>query len=405
MPATATTDDDLTLAIREVKILAAGKLLGLGELRYGVQPSPFRDDKKPSFSIYKGRNGGDRWHDHATGQDANLFGFVMEACPAWSKAQVAEAILKWSGREPGAHKITKARAAEAARKKEMAIDAGRRSDLRALPELSRSPAWAPEVAERFEEGVSHLAADEETADRIGDERGWFYNQTTEPLIKAGLMGKPRLPWSDGKDNRRGVAFVVQRPDWSDLARPKLVTVGYHQRWTFNDARSWLYVPYPPKKITGPFQRVLEGLGQKCHPYPFVIGKLQDPSIVVILEGQWDAVSFHTAAGGEDFDGLVFGIRGANSITPFLAAWGPWLRRRRPRVWMIGDADKAGRRWQHAEHRPGHWPEWSFLDRIRAMEPDRLAITFSKRGKDFNDYYREKYPTPDQMEAWMAKEGL
>ena len=73
-----------------------------------------------------------------------------------------------------------------------------------------------------------------------------------------------------------------------------------------------------------------------------MGDLDAPELLVILEGEWDAVSFFAACGwfhDAAFPGgvAVFGMRGSGSVGKFLAAYGSWLKINRPAV-LLMDVD-------------------------------------------------------------------
>lgn len=63
-------------AKRRVPLSAAARALGLGELKpKGVQRSPFREDRHPSFSV----TGDALWRDHSTGEGGDVVSFIARA--------------------------------------------------------------------------------------------------------------------------------------------------------------------------------------------------------------------------------------------------------------------------------------------------------------------------------------
>lgn len=89
---------------------------------------------------------------------------------------------------------------------------------------------------------------------------------------------------------------------NEYQRQRLVDCGYHQRFvtirkaddgTVLRGKHWVFVPYVPEagKVRSEFQRSLLAGGRSVAPLPFVIGDLDNPRLVVIFEGQWDALSF------------------------------------------------------------------------------------------------------------------
>jgi len=117
---------------------------------------------------------------------------------------------------------------------------------------------------------------------------------------------------------------------------------------------------------------------------------------------------------------VVGVRGASGVDTLLAYFGSWLERERPAVLVLADNDQAGRKWDTAEpmdatvpgspllptfaekllRRPGQLasePEW--VPRARRVEVRRVAKI---HGKDFNDYWKARKPSPAAMMKWLRE---
>jgi hypothetical protein len=280
-------------------------------------------------------------------------------------------------------------------------------------------------------------------EEIAKARGWPLHWVAE-VVAGQKMG---CPWERGatpgaKYAARQRAFVVEQPR---MAAGGLVLeqVGYHQHW-FMPAKDgkpankgWLYVPSTPKREPrGEFERELvayslaNGSTQEAPrslvpALPFVLGDLVNTKVIVILEGQWDAITFYGACGFfEESEpppkGLaVFGIRGAQGLDVFLGAWAPWLRRLRPRAWVIADNDAAGGTWRDQPEAEAGLPRPPSLgDRLIAAgcgggehdEARAPVISWLKKGnwgKDFNDYYKAfngKFG-PEKMAAWLRLHGI
>jgi hypothetical protein len=234
-------------------------------------------------------------------------------------------------------------------------------------------------------------------DALAERRGWP-DSWVDILCDLGIVSWPDLPWS----GKRYPAFRVDMPDGTP--------VGYHQRiWTEEDGPAWLFVPYAPAVASSVFTGKLRdyaagrGDGRLVQPFPFVLGKPANAEVWIITEGQWDAITVYGALGGFDdsFDLplAVFGLRGAKGGPGmFLSAYGPLLRKVRPRLWLMPDNDPASRWWDSVSQwdAQGRPVPLSFTDRIRKFVGDRAVIQVTRvdsaYGKDFNDYWRAKRPT-------------
>ena len=394
-----------------VSICDAAQRLGV-ELKPGLQSSPFRGDKQPSFSVFE-RDGRQYFKDHAVEEHkGGVWRFVQLARPAWGKREIAQFLLAAAGLEDRpAPRPAVAELRRREKEREDRIDTVHQSMRTHLLSFPCPDGWSSTVAERYGEGQRRLREDAALRAKIEEQRGWMPGVVME-LADIGLVSYPLLPWFDGGDQgaRHGLAWRVDRPVMSgDGTRLEMRPVGYHQRWwSRSTGKSWLYVPHAAKGVKSAFQAALKQEGAQIPALPFVIGTVQQPGLVVILEGQWDAVTFYAANGArEDFRAAVFGLRGASSVEVFLAFYATWLSRVRPKVWLIGDADEAGRRWASGKRRPGQMAEWTFVDRLEAYGAREIVTSYlrGQHGGDFNDYYREAKPTAEEMAGWRNAVGL
>jgi len=360
--------------------------------RDGLRTSPFREDRKPSFSIYGGLN---RYKDQATDEPAGgVWTFVAACRPEWSKRDIAQYLieragLQWDERAPKSKSLTelrKERQEQARLKREKLLRDAKKGLDPGRVQLPKHP-WPEFVAERYREGLTDPG---HRIDRLAQKRQWPV-EWVDVLCDMGLISFPALPWSE----RRFPAFPV-----TDATHQH---VGYHQRiWSQDDGPAWLYVPYHPRQGNNRFTSQLQEYahdkdGPFVPPLPYVLGDPASATLWILTEGQWDAITIFGLMGGLDdvFDlpVAVFGLRGAEAgPVTFLAAYGPMLRRHKPHIWMIPDNDKAGA-WDgrgkdqgFAAPRP-----WSFASKLldyvgrnRRIPVSRIPARF---GKDFNDYYR------------------
>lgn len=127
-------------------------------------------------------------------------------------------------------------------------------------------------------------------------------------------------------------------------------------------------------------------GQSIPAMPFIIGEFTTARLLVITEGQWDAITFALAAGWLGQDAAwpdwvcVIGIRGANGINPFLTHYAAhWPRN--PKCFLLADDDTAGTTWFESSN-----GQPSFADRLadRCME---VHVQVVSGAKDFNEAWK------------------
>jgi len=380
--------------------------LGLVDVREGAgQKSPFRDDKKAgSFSVQKSY-----FKDHAHDEHAGgHLKFVELARPGFSPKERVEFVIRAAGMEP--EKMSTGRMKAVAKEKRSALHRRQADKVVEIPKLGMEEPgpMAARVRDRWNDGQAALA---DYMAKLAESRGWD-ERVMRALVGMNKTACPTLPWSD---KHRGWAWMVEKPVFSG-GKAGLVPVGFHARYKIFKKgepvqKRWVYCPYIPEKATSAFQKHLQSLKVKLPAYPFVMGKIDSPRLVVILEGQFDAVSFALAFGWLK-DGIppgivVFGLRGVSSPNVFLAAYGAWVRRHKPFIWIIGDNDEAGKGID--KHKPADLnkivKEPSFIDRLRAQGCTVHAELVNHPGcKDFNDVWQAAPPSIETMNKWADHVG-
>lgn len=318
------------------------------------------------------------------------------------------------------------------------------------------PGWPECVRDRFAEGWEFLRGDAKAQAKLAEARGWPV-AWVEELINLEQISYALERGCDRPDDRwarRQKAFRVEIPILSNRltlpssdGRAQLAAavdwrpVGYHQR-IFVPARGeeparklWMFLPSFPKfAARSKYERAIveEGKARGLRyesvdehgnggereafiaPAPFVLGDVDRARVIVILEGQWDAITFFGACGWfhdtSPASGVaVFGVRGAQGVVPFLSYWRDWIYAHRPRAWIIADNDAAGGTWREApKAKPGELQPPSFADKLVAAGCRDVRVSWLKPGawgKDFNDYYRAAKPDAGKMTRWMQKVGI
>jgi hypothetical protein len=401
------SDNQLAIAFESVSIVQLAHELGFTDLREGAgQRSPFREDRKAgSFSVQRSYFK-DHAHDEHSGGHIK---FVELAKPAWSKKECIEFIIRAAGMEPERQSAGTVR--RVMNEKRERLYTREQLKVSEIPKLDgvEPPPWPGRLRERWNEGQAAIL---EHLGDLAESRGWPA-AAMRSLIGMNKTSLPLLPWCDDGGNRRGWGWLVEKPVFSG-ARSELVPVGFHSRYkVFTKGappdKRWVYCPYVPERQTSNFQRWLADFRVRLPAYPFVLGDLSAPRLVVILEGQFDAVSFALAwgwlAAGLPPGVVVMGLRGVSSPMVLLAAYGPWLRRNKPFVWLIGDNDEAGRRLVERKNAARLGGEPSFVDRLRAQGCTVAGRFYAVEGcKDFNDLWRAHAPDVGDMERLAAEAG-
>lgn len=418
----------------------------------GVVRSPFREDKPPgNFSVFaEGRAFSDKARADVKG---GVWEFVALTRPGAESKEVARVLVERAGLSwpewrdfakdaaaaPAEDDAAKAkRLREERRARERAEQARRdqaERERRAARDgqarhVGKLEAWPVCVEARWKEGAEHRDGRMETVHKLCVKRGWPV-EWSDMLAGLDLLAFPVEAWAEvgSAGAKRMVAFRVEAPVVYRTAA-KLETVGYHQKFmNFSTKQGgWRFLPASkrPERAEdrwSSYERALVGVAKArgvesgramVPPLPFVAGCLDAPRLVVILEGQWDALTFMGALGclHPDIEGprdvVFFGIRGVNGTQAFVDHWGAWVRAVKPLVWLLPDNDgaKTGGQWfppaRAAERKAG---VTYFSERLLRMGARRVKVTPLREGaggKDFNDYYKAAKPAPAAMWRWMEK---
>lgn len=271
------------------------------------------------------------------------------------------------------------------------------------PIESPAPVLAPGMdevlARSWSDAVERLKKDPSRIESIAKWRGYSV-ETVRWANERGLIGL--LPflgvWRE--------VFLVERPELSgkdhrgsDDGQPsssaslcssevrvsspaQFVSVGYHVRLGPKTAgnpgnkASWRYMP--------------TGIGN----WPFVIGNVATAKVIFLLEGQWDALALldcHDSGQANPLISIpqaewrvaIVGMRGSTSWKRFIEYY-RW--RDDVIAFVLGDSDTAGKTWCEED---------GFIAQLRPR-CSRVWGMFPKRGKDFNDVWKERLITRDRL---------
>lgn len=382
----------LSEALSRLDLLQVAGALGV-DLKKGIQSRPGEKESKPSFSVFEGEHGL-AWKDHASGEGGGVWQFVLWSRPDWSKKEVAEWLIVLAGLDPKDGKKTNRQLRDDLTRKRTEAARAHFKKPFDVPSLPRMSPMAPHVRERYKQGWVGLGEDQKRREDLAAQRDWPLAWVDDLRVR-GLIADPVLPWHEPglKGAQRGFAFLVQAPKLSrDCRIEGFVSVGYHQRFRTKEGRSWLFVPHKPQRqAKTAMDHALIDAAQTIVPLPFVIGE-PSADLWVILEGQWDAVTFFNVWQSCENPRAVFviGIRGAQGTGVFLSAYGKTMKSFHPSVWCISDNDAAGRRWSEPpEHNPAEFTPHTFLDQLTAWGASKLVHTMlpvTESTKDFNDWY-------------------
>lgn len=322
-------------------------------------------DRNKSFSVYPDPKGsGDRWKNFATDEGGDVIDFVQKFTGCTQPESIA-LLRQWMGftkkpliehpnRRTPAQRRPQSAPSQASPMPSPPASSSLSDNFKAKP-------MPPAEQKLWDDGVRYLAVDSDFAAEIDLWRGWSLG-TTSRLVGSGLISAPMLR------DRRAVAFVVQAP-----RRGGWEPIGFHARHNPADdiaCKSW---SFHPKGIPA---------------LPFVMGPFSASRLIVILEGQWDLLSFADGAGWLETPGSwpeeisTVGIRGATSWRTFLRHWLPhWPVA--PKILIFPDADEAGQRWKgdFAEQLRDHAVS------VHILSPRAGA------GKDFSDLHKARPFTP------------
>jgi hypothetical protein len=334
--------------------------------------APHREDRQQSFSIYRNESGDWRFKDF-TGEQGGLVGFVMLA--GMDKAAAAHWLMEKAG-TPRVHQP-------------IAPSPRPQADI-APRRLEKLPPMPVEAMATWSEGVDYLEANAGAVEKLAAFRGWP-PAWAQYLVECAAVSMPLY------HGQRTIAFLVATPE----ARTNppggqiiMRDIGFHCRLEPRDGEakaSWRFVPNEKEHR------------QTTPALPYIIGGswFDSARLLVITEGQWDALTFAFAAGwlGEGCrwpDGVcLIGIRGASGVSSFLHHYG--------RFWpgganclLLPDGDASGGKWFEGAE--------SFADQL-AARCRKVAVVRCAPHKDFNDLHRAMPVTPDQITQLLGSHGM
>ncbi len=305
---------------------------------------PFHDDGKNSFSVHQNPAGRWRWKCFAGCGSGDEVAFLAQL-HGTSNRDACREVIRMAGTAAIASFTPLPRSAKA-------------TTRQPLPPMPAS------VADAWREGVHHFQANESSILQLAQLRSWTDNFTRH-LVNRGVVS---LPLYHG---RRGFAFEVVVPEGPRrgmLTRP----VGYHARlYDLHGDVTWRFVPNTKEH------------GQTTPSLPFLIGNIERAELLIIAEGQWDALTVGLAMDwlGEGCiwpsNVCVIGIRGASGTTTFLEYYSPYISCT-SKCLLLPDADRAGAPWWTGDR--------SFAEQLHRSCSD-VVVSRCSRHKDFNDLYR------------------
>jgi hypothetical protein len=254
------------------------------------------------------------------------------------------------------------------------------------------PAIPREVEAAWIEGIEYFfdIKNVERVEQLSEFRGWPLDFTMF-LIESGLISYPVYKDKQTGKAQRGLAFQVVVPEKDNGGRMVQRPIGYHIRLKPNagEKAPWRFIPNEAQH------------GQSIPALPFVLGDFDIAKLLVITEGQWDAITFALAAGGLG-EGCnwphgvgVIGIRGAQGVNTFLK----YYRRFWPsqaNCLVLADNDSAGRGWYSGDD--------SFAAKLGKLCA-KVAVVDCAPHKDFNDLYRTAQPGPEEIHELLASHEM
>lgn len=405
------------LTIRDIAQEAGLELTTNSRDGYGHCLSPFREERTPSFHMspkFKGKIA----KDFGDGKSYNVWTFAENAFPDDSKGDLAKRIIGIAGIADNAAHLNSTRGssrAEARRENERNLKKSIETwnANRSLPPAAK-PFEDPDfISERYYDN----GAGPSEIESLAVERGWPLEWAEE--IATSQISYCPLPWTE---KGRGWSFPLICPFNCSSSGPveRKLFCGYHQRFLVNGKNQWVFVPYLKdgygmnsfrnrtirhyrKKGFSPGDSIVE-------PMPYVIGDIINPKLVIIAEGQWDAITLFGALGGFTDSGqtpvCVFGLRGVNGASKLLSYWGRWLQwlsfeRRVKSVWLLCDNDQQGKSLLSTDVGNKRPP---FNDWIQEAIGCRTVASYFNRSefKDFNDYWKKRTPSYETMWQTITK---
>ena len=340
---------------------------------------PFHREKTPSFTIYSGRDGAQRYKCWGCGESGDLFDY-------WQKTQglefgaAIERLAHMAGLDPNVP--------SAPRKKVVAPAPLVEDEVKPLGEVERLK-WVRASAE--------LAESDSRVQQWSQWRG-----LSEDVIRWAAV-------------RRLCGTLIYRGDWREafaIERPNeagLEQVGWHVRLAPqsqgnpHDRASWRYEP--------------QGIGS----WPVVVlpeGGAEKSRFVFVCEGQWDVLALVDLMGWHvkwPSGVAVLGLRGATTWRRLLEY--KWCVE--ATVFLLADKDAAGEKWFvgeesfSAEMRKrvrfvyGFWPKVDgakdLNDAVRAMSVSMRAVVCHNLRRNVLPDRRGRRVTKPTFFAWSKKQ--
>ncbi len=272
--------------------------------------SPFREDRKPSFSVF---DNGQKWKDHGTGESGDVFSFIQRSRDCSFREALRIVLDRVGGVSIGNRRFKKLK-----KGKTSPDSVNSKTKRESFDELDG------ELAISWKEGIRFLQDSKSKCEEIDIWRKWPLG-TTSSLCYDGLISFPNL------NGNRGIAFPVDAKKDSEW-----ILIGIH--FLNQNSGDWFFYPnsqYGEKKTT---------------PLPFILGYgfLNSSKLLIITEGQWDCISFAAWSGWLDSEtswpeGIVcVGIRGAHNWRK-LIEYHKWPKT--ASIVLIPDNDAAGMTWK------------------------------------------------------------
>ena len=309
-----------TFSLYDVAAMVGVELPQRAGVKFG---SPFRPDRHPSCTVYR-RGENWRFKDWSHGTDADQIEFYSLARGIDTTQAIRELAQKLDDAGGGNFAPNDKR-------------------LRPFPNKI-SPIEKPlpmpaVVVDAWNEGLSHLQGNARWQQRIAEWRGWTVELVAQ-LVDDGAMATPLY------HGERYIAFRVDYPGIKDF--------GAFGAWFSTEQIGW-HVRLKPKqagdKASWRFDPSESEHGRGIPSLPFILGDFSTAQLLVITEGQWDAITFAHVAGWLSHDTAwpqsvcVLGIRGAQGVAPFFDHYAPhWLTK--PKCLLLPDNDSAGTTWYH-----------------------------------------------------------
>lgn len=331
--------------------------------------APHREDRNPSFSLYRNERGKWKFKDFGRGEQGGLVEFVMLA--GLSKQDAIQWLVEAADLQPDSrHRVWSPRSGR-----------GCIQGASASPIPRPLPAIPEKTLRTWEEGVAYLQTRPEEIERIATWRGWPV-EFTGCLAESMTMSMPR------HHGVRSVAFPVMVPEQLTNGLGARM-IGFHARLPACGASNraeWRFMPN------------MREHGQTTPALPFVLGRFDTAKLLIVTEGQWDLLSFASAAGWMGVgchwpdEICMVGIRGAGGVTAFLARYEPFWPKRADCL-LLPDHDQAGRSWTTG---------LNAFDQRLLLHCRKVVVESCAPHKDFNDLYRTGAVGPNDIEELLDR---